>query len=298
MRNIVKISDGLGNQIFQYAFARNLQIQTGGKVYLDTRYINNEDRVARGEESAHLKNNHTRVYFLGNFKTTIPIADRSLLSRWDYLIPKSSKERMIAGFARAGFWPWQYKDEGKIKEGRILKSGKGCMDTYFQGYYFNLKYYDSIRTVLQKEIRLKKPVSLPKGLKNTLCDKNTVGVHIRRGDFIKLHYSISNSKYYVNAIKKIDEQVENPIYLFFSDDIKWVKRNIRVNGTAIYISDMGFDDCEEFIIMKNCKHHIIANSTFSYWAAYLNRNPKKIVIYPESWEKQNIIPNDWVGIPT
>ncbi len=91
----------------------------------------------------------------------------------------------------------------------------------------------------------------------------------------------------------IEAKVENPIYLFFSDDIAWVKENIRTKGKAVYISDMGFRDYEELAIMKHCKYNIIANSTFSYWAAYLNSHPDKIVICPRHW-KSNIIPKDWV----
>ena len=97
-------------------------------------------------------------------------------------------------------------------------------------------------------------------------------------------------------MKRIEELVSDPIYLVFSDDIDWVKKHLKINGTVIYISDMGYKDYEEFTIMKHCRHDIIANSTFSYWAAYLNQNQGKNVIYPKTWEKHDIIPDGWIAM--
>ncbi len=294
--NVVKVSDGLGNQLFQYAFARKLQLIGKGNVYLDIRYINNEDRIARGEKNIHLKKNDYRLYSLDKFRITVPIADDKILSGWNYLIPHNQKERVISAFARSGLWFCQYRDEEKVRNGKLLNSASLFLNTYFQGYYFNLKYYDDIRMILQKEFCLKTPLKLSKRLKYVLSFENTVGIHIRRGDFVKLHYSISNDKYYIKAMKRIEELVSDPIYLVFSDDIDWVKKHLKINGTVIYISDMGYKDYEEFTIMKHCRHDIIANSTFSYWAAYLNQNQGKNVIYPKTWEKHDIIPDGWIAM--
>lgn len=291
--NVIKISDGLGNQLSQYAFARKMQMENRGNVYLDTRFINNEDRIARGEISPNLKYNDRRRYVLDKFRIVLPIADESLLSAWDYIIPSNRKERIMMELAQAGFGMWQYRNEDKIKKGKNLKLGNYFTNTYYQGYYFNLEYYKDIRKVLQKDFRLRFPMRLPKELEHIIRCGNTVSVHIRRGDYVKLHCSISRDKYYSKAVKVINMQLSNPIFLLFSDDIAWVKENLKIKGTVIYISDMGFADYEEFTIMKHCRHNIIANSTFSYWAAYLNDNPGKIVLYPASWKKAALIPDGW-----
>lgn len=126
-------------------------------------------------------------------------------------------------------------------------------------------------------------------------NENTVSIHVRRGDFVKLFWDISKSDYYARALQRIKALIKDPIYMIFSDDIMWVKENMPIDGRKLYISEMGFKDYEELMIMKHCKHHIMANSTFSYWAAYLNRNPDKVVICPKHW-KNSAIPQEWILI--
>jgi hypothetical protein len=107
-----------------------------------------------------------------------------------------------------------------------------------------------------------------------------------------LNRDISHKDYYPKAITFIKDKIDNPTFLVFSDDVEWVKKNMEIGERVIYVSDMGFKDYEELAIMKHCRHNIIANSTFSYWAAYLNANPDKIVICPKRW-KSEIIPSEW-----
>ncbi len=288
--NIVKISDGLGNQMFQYAFARKLQIDTGKAVYLDVRYINNEDAVFRKENNYYTVQNDFRKYGLNHFKIRLNIADEKRLRRWRYLDDTGILHREIYAMAQKGLWPWGYCDEDL--NGFIMKEH---LPMYYKGYFFDLKYYDSIKNVLVKEFVLKNKLRIPAELKDILGKDNTVSVHVRRGDFVKLSRDISQKDYYPRALKIMKEKVGNPTYLIFSDDVEWVKYHFKMDGRTMYVSDMGFQDYQEMMIMKHCSHHIIANSTFSYWAAYLNQNPKKIVICPRYW-KTAIIPKDWLSI--
>lgn len=292
--NVVRISDGLGNQIFQYAFARKIQMLRGGGMYLDTRFINNEDRLARGEKSIYLGNNAHREYMLGNFRTVFQEADGRILSKWDYIMHQNARERAVTKPAHNGWCFSRYCNEGNKKRGYIFGIRDCLLPTYFQGYYFNLKYYEDIRSLLQKEIRLKIPMKLTRDLKWVLGNRNTVSLHVRRNDFVRLHICISCDAYYQKAIREMNSKIEKPIYLVFSDDIGWVKENLEIDGERIYVSDRGFADYEEFTIMKHCRNHIIANSTFSYWAAYLSPNQKNAVIYPRNWDKTSIAPKEWI----
>ena len=287
---VVKITDGLGNQIFQYAFARKMQIDTDRAVYLDTRFINNEDAVIRKEDNYKNKMNGFRHYGLDKFKIKLKSADDQELRYWQYLSASGVLQHEIYTMAQKGMWPWRYYDEDFTQ---VNKST--LFPAYYKGYFFNLNYYDDIRDVLQKEIVLKNKIHLPEVLKNSLKNENTVSLHVRRGDFIRLHIDISRNEYYPNAISLMESKLTKPTYFVFSDDIEWVKSNLKLSGKVIYVSDMGFQDYEELMIMKHCKHNIIANSTFSYWAAYLNSNPDKIVICPHNW-KINIIPKDWIRL--
>lgn len=288
--NIVKISDGLGNQMFQYAFARKLQIDTGKTVYLDTRYVNNEDAVFRGENNYYTAQNDFRKYGLNHFKIRLNIADENALRNWSYLYNAGILQREIYTMAQKGLWPWGYCDEDL--SGINIKKH---LSMYYKGYFFDLKYYDSIKKVLVKEFVLKNKLHLPAELRDILKNDATVSVHVRRGDFVKLNRDISQKGYYPRALRLMEEKVENPTYLIFSDDVEWVKNNLKIGGKTVYVSSMGFMDYQEMMIMKHCQHYIIANSTFSYWAAYLNQNPDKIVICPKHW-KTAIIPEEWISI--
>lgn len=288
--NIVKISDGLGNQMFQYAFARKLQIETGKVVYLDTRFINNEDVTARGEQTCRDKKNADRKYGLEHFRIRLPQAGESVLKPWSYLTENDAISQSIYRLAQAGLWPWQYRDEETfdVKKGAFLP-------TYYKGYFFDLSYFDSIKDVLQREFVLKEKMRLPGELSRLLRNEDTISIHVRRGDFLKLNRDISQKEYYPKTLAYMSKVVSQPTYLVFSDDIEWVREHLEIPGEKIYVSEMGFQDYEEMAIMKHCKHHIIANSTFSYWPAYLNANPDKVVVCPKNW-KTDIIPKQWVSI--
>lgn len=291
--DVVRISDGLGNQMFQYAFAKKIQLLTGKKVYLDTRYINNEDVcMQNGRDRFHEKCD-AREYGLNHFKITLPVADNKDLFRWRFMSQRNILEQVFFDFSEKYLWPWQYRNEDLKKI--TFKKRDQIYSIYYYGYFFDLRYYDDIRNILRKEFQLKEPVRLPSELYRVLKNDITVGIHIRRGDFTRLSRDISQNEYYPRAVKKMEEYVKDPVYLVFSDDIEWVKENMEINARKIYVSEMGFSDFQELAIMKHCKHNIIANSTFSYWAAYLNNNPQKIVICPRRWKK-DIIPKEWISI--
>ncbi len=292
--NIVRISDGLGNQMFQYAFARKVSILTGKKVYLDIRYINNEDMYRMGKRVHYKGKLKHRKYGLQYFRTSLPVADDKILLRWRYLQQSGYVQRMIYSLSVMNKWIWAYRNEELNFKGNLTKI-KCMIPTYYQGYFFNLIYFDDIKGTLQQEFSLKQKIKLPRKLGEIIKYRNTVSIHIRRGDFLRLNRDISDSEYYNKAIELVEERIDSPIYLLFTDDIEWVKQNINIHYENILVSDMGFKDYEEFTIMKHCRNNIIANSTFSYWAAYLNSNFNKLVICPKNWRSATI-PNEWVRI--
>ncbi len=276
--DVVRISDGLGNQMFQYAFARKWNIVTGHRVYLDTRFINNEDLYAKGRNPQFKGKLAHREYGLSRFKTVLPIAKGDVLSRFENVYE----------------WFGRYKAEDENFYDAVFQN-RIKLPAYYQGYFFDLRYYDDIRTILKHEFTLREKLKLPCELRNILNRENTVSVHIRRGDFLNLNRDISNSGYYERAFAYIGERLISPFYLIFSDDTEWAKDNMDIPGEKLFISEMGFADYEELTIMKHCKNNIIANSTFSYWAAYLNSNTDKIVICPKRW-RISTIPREWTSM--
>jgi hypothetical protein len=140
-------------------------------------------------------------------------------------------------------------------------------------------------------------------------DCNSVSLHIRRGDYISIQKNASkfialDIQYYENAIKKISSLISNPIFFVFSDDVDWVKQNLKSEFETHYISNNNTKTTSyiDMQLMSMCQHNIIANSTFSWWAAWLNSNTNKIVISPSKWfqhfdvNMDDILPDTWLRI--
>jgi len=138
--------------------------------------------------------------------------------------------------------------------------------------------------------------------------ENSVSVHVRRGDYVnsKLH-SVCDKRYYLNAISTIQEQIPHPKFYFFSDDIAWCRNELGVDS-AVYIDfEVEHKRAVELILMKNCRNHIISNSSFSWWAAWLNPIPEKLVVSPNRWFNQQdmsatamceLVLSEWMQVGT
>jgi len=144
---------------------------------------------------------------------------------------------------------------------------------------------------------------------NRILDKinstNSVSVHLRRGDYTNDQYNggfirCCPLEYYSKAMLYMEEKAENPTFFIFSDDIEYAKMNLSANSIFFVDGNKGEDSWQDMYLMSQCKHNIIANSTFSWWGAFLNLHQNKIVIAPKRWwyylEKDDIIPEDWIRI--
>lgn len=166
---------------------------------------------------------------------------------------------------------------------------------YLEGYWQHYKYFDECRDQLCKEFTLKEEFcsSTYTELIQQCKKENSIAVHIRRGDY-EASWVLPDT-YYHKAFKTINEKFHDPKYYFFCEDIAYVKEHYSYLPNVVFVTDeYHLTDIEEFFVMSNCKNQIIANSTFSWWAAYLNTNPDKIVIAPEykHWSKE-YYPKDW-----
>lgn len=172
--------------------------------------------------------------------------------------------------------------------------------SYLQGYFQNEKYFERIKDIIREEFQPKESIEnkFP-DLVNDIKNSNSVSVHVRRTDYLnKQHqFIILGIDYYTKAINKIEKEVSNPKYYFFSDDVEWTKENIPHQSDSVFIAGKDVDDIH---LMALCKHNITANSTFSWWSAWLNLNVDKIVISPRKWftddanDKSEIIIEGWL----
>lgn len=260
--NIIKIKGGLGNQMFQYAYGRMLILIDKKDVTFDISFF----------ESGK-KNKDTYQSFILN----------------EFNIDNSVKFK-------------------NVNENGLLKIFKKIISkiTGAYGFYQSEKYFKEIEYIIRREFTLKESLSVvAEEYSNKINDvQNSISIHIRRGDYISnkstnFFHGTCNLDYYERAIDYIKEKVESPTFFIFSDDIEWVKKNLKIDN-SICVSNPEIKDYEELILMSKCKHNIIANSTFSWWGAWLNQNPDKIVIGPKQWtvkktsNELDILPKDWM----
>ncbi|MEY4440678.1 MAG: hypothetical protein RLY49_304 [Candidatus Parcubacteria bacterium] len=283
---ITKLKGGLGNQLFQYAFGRYLAEKNKDILKLDIIGLqqNSKDTL--------------RFYLLDKFNITSEIADYNEIS------PIKNPFGFLSKAFR--FLKTKLLRKFYIRFEKHLLKLKG--NIYLDGYFQSELYFKEIEPIIKKEFTLKNPLSqLTQKIEEQIRNASaSVSIHIRRGDYVtdpsaaKTH-GTCNLNYYAQAISKVSSSIVNPTFFIFSDDIEWVKENLKVKS-ATYVSNPNLTEYEELILMSKCKHNIIANSTFSWWAAWLNSNPSKIVIAPKQWRKDidsdklQILPKTWIQI--
>ena len=284
---IVKIIGGLGNQMFQYAYAKALQ-QKGYDVKIDISAF----------ETYKLHGG----YGLDKYTIDLDVASQNEIEKFNIvgLISKIKNKLHI-------------KNSKILRESNLLFDEKYLSiddDKYIDGYFQTEKYFSNIRDVILKQFTLKKEISnYSKDIKNQISnEKVSVSLHIRRGDYLSSVNSnihgVCDLEYYKKAISILNEKLGKIQYFIFSDDIAWVKENLKMDN-AIYIdSKEKRIPHEDIYLMSLCDHNIIANSSFSWWGAWLNLNQKKIVIAPQQWftdtkmqtQATDIISEQWIKL--
>lgn len=276
----IRMAGGLGNQFFQYAAARSLANKHGTSIGIDTTSID-----ASGEES-HFRRKFKLDMFnvkfeklsLKEIRKYVWISGNNFID--DYLIKKYC-------LFEKNVW----RDNGNISEFGSLGS-----DICLIGYFVNPDYFKNIKKILIEELCLK-DLSPIQSMLNDIKNSNSVSIHVRRGDLLKLKNSyILSEDYYKKAIRLILEKTKNPIFYIFSDDIEWCKKSFPSLKNKVIVE--GNDPSQDFELMKNCKHNILANSTFSWWAGYLNTNKNHVIIAPEHFsvfdvDHLNMYPDGW-----
>lgn len=291
---IVKLKGGLGNQMFQYAFALNLK-----KTY------KNEDILL--DYSSYRCNEKCDDYktSLLNYSIKLRPASKSEISHICYLSHSTSSSFLTKAkvYAESIINPHYLI----IRDSRYIPIKALNEIHYFDGYWQSYKYIDSVSKELRKDFMPKGSIS-DNTIKmiSKIKNNNYVFVGIRRGDYItnfraKKRYGNIGYNYYINAMKKISQLVKKPIFLLFSNEIDWVKANWDFDGFNVHFRENdGTSDFEELLLMSSCRHAIIANSTFHWWGAWLIDSPHKIVIGPRNWFingwPNNIMPPQWFSI--
>jgi hypothetical protein len=288
----VKLKGGLGNQLFQYALGKNLAIRNKTELCLDLSvYYNNfqkHDYTLRGYELGVFKINTKLI-----LPPKIPILPQIIAKRLSNVIHKTSVASSKKVIVEKNF---RFDSE-------VLYSGD---NSYLNGYWHSEKYFKEIAPDLRKDLILKEKLSQPaENIKNNIRNSKSISLHIRRGDYLtnswaQKTYCQLPLSYYQEAVEVIQEKEERMKCFIFSDDPTWVKDNIKLPNDLIFIT--GNKNYEDLYLMSLCTHNVIANSSFSWWGAWLNENPFKKIIAPKQWfkddkvETKDLIPEEWKQI--
>jgi hypothetical protein len=172
------------------------------------------------------------------------------------------------------------RQNSKFYDEKLLKIKS---NSHVTGFFQHHQYLDLNRNAILKCFQLKKESQNKNflDLKNRFVNCKSISVHVRRGDYVGLNHACSEN-YFNSAIQYIMSKVKNAEFFIFSDDIDWCKTHLSFQSAPNFIDDKyDLEDYHELMLMKYCKHNVISNSSFSWWGAWLNENPNKIIIYPD-----------------
>ncbi len=291
---IVKLMGGLGNQMFQYALARSLSLHHNVDFKMDSSFL--LDRTSNSKDIVIRDYDLSIFNIVENFATLEEVQKlkKKIFNnkRVDLLTKKVlSIKRTYVKEPHFHFFP------------EIFTLGP---DIYLDGYWQTEKYFLNYENTIRKDFTFKNPPgkNIPE-LLNKIKDCNAVCVNVRRGDFlVNSYHGAISTDYYERGASIIREKIGNLHFFIFSDDIKWCQQNLKFSDATTYVThEYAGEKFSDYLrSMIHCKHFIIPNSTFGWWAAWLNNNDDKIVIAPQTWfgsgpkDTQDIIPDNWIKI--
>lgn len=293
---IIKLMGGLGNQMFQYAFGYTQAKRLNTDLFADLRFF-----------SQRLDDVTKRSYELDCFKINLKVIPNKILQR--VMFPVGGTRSILNNKLKRLLYFGsiiEYKKELKFKysENNIGKSSS----VYYEGYWQSEKYFLEHREDLLDKFKLKNELyNETRKYKDLIKNSNSVSIHIRRGDYVNnptanAFHGLCSKKYYDEAIEYFDSRNTEIHYFVFSDDLEWAKENIESQYVTFVDLPSDVPDVEEMLLMSLCKHNIIANSSFSWWGAWLNNNNDKVVVAPKQWfadeeiNTSDLIPERWLRL--
>lgn len=181
-------------------------------------------------------------------------------------------------------------------------------NAYLAGYWQSEKYFSDASETIRADFTFRQPLSEQNAeMAERIGQGMSVSLHVRRGDYASnpktnTAHGLCSLEYYRAAVLHMAEHIERPEFFVFSDDIAWVKANLEIDFPCWYVDhNQGTESYNDMRLMSLCRHHIIANSSFSWWGAWLNRDPDKIVVAPRRWfangkRSEDLLPASWVSL--
>lgn len=276
---IIRMQGGIGNQLFQYALYCEY-LYRGREIYADL--------------SLYKKQIDPRKYGLAEFGISISEPAQRDINRL-LGIDKYKIKYLLPGFMRSKTCYYERQVKANLQ---LLNQD----DLYLIGYFQSEKYFMNVRDQIRRSVGEPCTMTIQNRYYSQICNRNSVAVHVRLGDYLnntEIYGGICTREYYQKAIGLIKQRVKQPVFFVFSDDIA-TARQLFEQENCIYIENSNekqgeqiYSDIIDMQLMSLCKHNIIANSSFSWWGAWLNRNREKIVIAPETWMNDRAVEDIW-----
>ncbi len=290
---ITKLIGGLGNQMFQYALGKKLALKNQDELFLDCSFFSE-------------KGSHTpREFELDVFTLKATLAQDEQIG----LFQLKNGSRLASLASKLFAVDRKYKtitEKGHEFHPEVLDS-KG--NIHLIGYWQSELYFADIRHELLRDFQFATSLTRKnQELAKEIQSCNSVSIHIRRGDYVsnesaKSFHGLCDIPYYKRGIEYLERNESDLAFFVFSDDIYWAQENLMINAPTTFIDhNKGKASSDDMRLMSMCKHHIIANSSFSWWGAWLNSNENKKVIAPQRWfldrsiNTQDVIPKSWIRL--
>jgi hypothetical protein len=286
----VRLAGGLGNQLFQYAAGRGLAALRGTGVVIDRSFY--------------------RARASGATPRTLEIHNFMHCGR-----PPSLRESIWLGLAARArvarrlrpVMPFAIREEARFGYDPTLLEAPD--NTLLVGYWQSERYFAHVADVLREELAFASELPPSLGcLRERIEHAESVSLHVRRGDYVaddkaRMLHGCCDIDYYRRAVERIATSVKDPVFFVFSDDPEWSRQTLRLSFETVHVTHTrGMSAAADLQLMSLCRHNILANSTFSWWGAWLNRNPGRLVVAPARWfarddiDTRDLLPAEWARI--
>ena len=290
---ITRLWGGLGNQMFQYAAGRALALRSGVPLQVDIYDL--VDRAPR-EDFVH------RDCDLGLLMAPLDFASLADLGRACEK-PRSLVTRAVLRYRKEMLRKNRFQEKNQQFLPELMDAQK--RSAYLVGYWHDERYFKDCKEVIARDFTMRG--DLVSDFAEPIVNSESVCLHVRRTDFVNISSELEyrtqcDEAYYRQAIEVILEQHKDIQIFGFSDDVQWCEQNMKLQHPVTWIpeSESGVKGGTHFWLMRQCKHFIIPNSTFAWWAAWLSENPSKMVVCPKQWyntpedQSEGFLPNDWI----
>jgi hypothetical protein len=290
---IIRLKGGMGNQMFQYAFAKGMAKRLNTDFKTDCSLL--LDR-SRGKD--HIYRNYDLSLFQVQENFTLPLFFLNLI----YKLKSSFIRKKITAFVAKG----KRIEKEKHFHTDVTLLNNPADETLYNGWWQNFRYFENIKEELKADFRFKASLLKESNLiHHKIKESNSICLNVRRTDFLtNPALNATNLEYFLRAAKKMAELVEQPHFFIFSDDVEWCEENLVFDYPTEFVQhDQKGEKFGNYLqLMIACKHFIIPNSSFAWWAVWLNENKSKKVIAPNRWfnegehDTSGLIPEEWIRV--